>query len=166
MPQITEQDKHQSSWVILSAIANARLFECAISGMIANPHIRIAGAERLTINALKKQIDSFIFRYKEIDDILLQESVGLLSTLEQVTELLSTPQKATDFATFVAAYYAGEVVVNDAWIAYPKERPEIGCNVCFKTAKTTMVGKYTKDGFKALNGKIIADVVGYVVLPE
>ncbi len=166
MPQITEQDKQQASWQILAAIANARLFECAISGMIANQHIRIAGAERLTINALKKQIETFLFKYKKIDDIILQENGDILDVIDKIVELLSTPEKATEFATFVAAYYAGDIRIDDTWIAHPKERPEIGCNVAFKTLKNTMVGTYTKDGFKALNGKIIADVVGYVVLPE
>lgn len=110
---ITEQQKNQAAWVILSAVAYARLLECGIGAMLTNRHIKIQGAEKMTINALKKQIDAFLYKYKGVDDLLLHEDIGLLSVLETVTNHLSEPEKAANFATFLAAYDAGEIKVED-----------------------------------------------------
>lgn len=166
MTKITENQVKQATWVILSAVAYGRLFECALNAMCSNPLLKIERAEKLTINALKKQVDAFLFKYKGIDNILLHENKGFLDIVETVVKLLSTPEKATEFAAFVVAFDAGEVVVTDDWISTTANTPAIGENVAFKTVKSTMVGKYTKDGFKSSNGKIIDNVVGYVLLPK
>lgn len=113
MKQITEQEKNQAAWVILSAVAYARLLECGIGAMLTNRRIKVQGAEKMTINALKKQIEAFLYKYKGIDDLLLHEDIGLLSVLEVVIENLSTPEKASKFATFVVAYDKGDIKVED-----------------------------------------------------